>query len=137
MIDASVKNEAVGRHKVSVRKCDRLSLLGERPKTETAMPETDSSIMRKAANIALNRLGEEMFEVLAYQLRRSYAITFDPDDDTQFSLEQLHFALCVMLGEGSANNVLRQVVDEIHELMQYPSSMHDHPGSTSPLVEKI
>jgi hypothetical protein len=84
------------------------------------MPETDGSVMRKAANIALNTLGEEMFEVLAYQLRRSYAITFDPDDDTQFSLEQLHFALCVMLGEGSANNVLRQVVDEIHELVQYP-----------------
>jgi hypothetical protein len=121
---------------VFVRNSDRLSLLGEHMKRETIMPGTDGSIMRKAVNIALNRLGEEMFEVLAYQLRRSYAITFDPTDDTQFSLEQLHFALCVMLGEGSANNVHRQVVDEIRELLQYPSSVHDCLGTASPLVEK-
>ena len=118
-----------------VRNSDRLSLLGERPE-EVTMPKAEGTIMRKAANIALSRLGEEMFEVLAFQLRRSYAITFDPNDDTQFSLEKLHFALCVMLGEGSANNVLRQVVDEIHELAQYPSSAHNPLGPASPLVEK-
>ena len=99
------------------------------------MADATCSVMRKAANIALNRLGEEMFEVVAYQLRRSYAITFEPNDDSQFSLDQLHFALSVMLGEGSANNVLRQVVDEIRDLMQYESDASDH--AVKPLANLV
>jgi hypothetical protein len=102
------------------------------------MPDATGTVMRKAANIALNRLGEEMFEVVAYHLRRSYAITFDPNDDSRFSLDQLHFALSVMLGEGRANNVLQQVVDEIRDLMRYESDAND-PASKplQNLVDKL
>jgi hypothetical protein len=75
-------------------------------------------IKRKAANIVLARLGEDMIVVVKHHLRRSYAISFDPDDDSKFSLEQLHFGLSVMLGEGSANNILPQIAEEIKTLMQ-------------------
>jgi hypothetical protein len=79
-------------------------------------------IKRKAANIVLARLGEDMIVVVKHHLRRSYAISFDPDDDSKFSLEQLHFGLSVMLGEGSANNLLSQITAEIKSLM--PEQMH-------------
>lgn len=75
-------------------------------------------VKRKAANIVLARLGEDMIEVVKYHLRRSYGISFDPDDDSKFSLEQLHFGLSVMLGEGSANNLLPQITAEIKQLMR-------------------
>ena len=74
------------------------------------------SVKRKAANTVLARLGEEMIEVVKYHLRRSYAISLAPNDNSKFSLDQLHFGLSVMLGEGSANNLLRQITDEINEL---------------------
>lgn len=74
------------------------------------------SVKRQAANIVLARLGEEMIEVVKYHLRRSYAISFTPNDDSHFSLDQLHFGLSVMLGEGSANNLLTQISEEINEL---------------------
>jgi hypothetical protein len=73
------------------------------------------TIKRKAANIVLSRLGEEMMEVIKFHLRRSYGISMAADDPSTFSLEQLHFGLSVMLGEGSANNLLRQIADEINE----------------------
>jgi hypothetical protein len=57
-----------------------------------------------------------MIEVVKYHLRRSYAISFAPNDVSSFSLDQLHFALAVMLGEGSANNILGQITEEINEL---------------------
>ena len=60
-----------------------------------------------------------MADVIKYHLRRSYAITFDETEDATFSLDQLHFALSVMLGEGSANNLLRQISEEMKML---PSS---------------
>lgn len=83
------------------------------------MPITVSnSIKRKAANTVLARLGEEMIEVVKYHLRRSYAISLEPNDDSSFSLDQLHFGLSVMLGEGSANNLLRQITEEISELVR-------------------
>jgi hypothetical protein len=34
------------------------------------------------------------------------------------SLEQLHFGLSVMLGEGHANELLRQISEEIKEIHQ-------------------
>jgi len=81
------------------------------------MPITVSdSLKRQAANTVLARLGEEMIEVVKYHLRRSYAISLAPNDNSTFSLDQLHFGLSVMLGEGSANNLLRQISEEIHEL---------------------
>ena len=83
------------------------------------MPATASdSIKRQAANTVLARLGEEMIEVVKYHLRRSYAISLGPNDTSMFSLEQLHFGLSVMLGEGSANNILKQITQEINELLQ-------------------
>ena len=75
-------------------------------------------IKREAASIVLARLGEDMIAVVKYHLRRSYGISFDPDDASKFSLEQLHFGLSVMLGEGSANNLLPQIIEEIKTLMQ-------------------
>jgi hypothetical protein len=74
------------------------------------------NVKRQAANTVLARLGEEMIEVVKYHLRRSYAISFAPNDASSFSLDQLHFALAVMLGEGSANNILGQITEEINEL---------------------
>lgn len=83
------------------------------------MPVTVSdSIKRQAANSVLARLGEEMIEVVKYHLRRSYAISFAPNDTSSFSLDQLHFGLSVMLGEGSANNILKQITEEINELVR-------------------
>jgi len=83
------------------------------------MPATVSdSVKRKAANIVLARLGEEMIAVVKYHMRRSYAISLAPDDTSRFSLEQLHFGLSVMLGEGHANNLLRQITDEIKEISE-------------------
>lgn len=83
------------------------------------MPLTVSdSVKRKAANTELARLGEEMIEVVKYHLRRSYAISFALEDESKFSLDQLHFGLCVMLGEGSANNLLSQITQEIEEIMR-------------------
>ena len=76
------------------------------------------SLKREAANRVLQRLGEEMIEVVKYHIRRSYAISFDPKDESHFSLDQLHFALSVMLGEGSANSLLNQISQEIKELSQ-------------------
>ena len=73
-------------------------------------------LKREAANKVLHRLGEEMIEVIKYHLRRSYAISFDPKDDSPMSLEQLHFGLSVMLGEGHANELLRQISEEIEEI---------------------
>ena len=74
------------------------------------------SMKREAANRVLQRLGEEMIEVIKYHLRRSFAISFDPKDNSPLSLEQLHFGLSVMLGEGTANNVLKQITDELKEM---------------------
>jgi hypothetical protein len=76
------------------------------------------SVKREATNRVLRRLGEEMIEVVKYHLRRSYAISFDPSDDSHFSLDQLHFGLCLMLGEGHANNLLNQIAEEIREISQ-------------------
>jgi hypothetical protein len=73
-------------------------------------------VKRQAANTVLARLGEEMIEVVKYHLRRSYAISLAANDGSHFSLDQLHFALSVMLGEGSANNILKQIIEEINEL---------------------
>lgn len=82
------------------------------------MPSTVSdSIKRQAANTVLARLGEEMIEVVKYQSRR-YGISFALDDDSKFSLDQLHYALSVLLGEGTANNILKQITQEINELVQ-------------------
>ena len=81
-------------------------------------PTVTDSVKRKAANTVLSRLGEEMIEVVKYHLRRSYAISFAPEDESKFSLDQLHFGLCVMLGEGSANNILSQITHEIEEITQ-------------------
>ncbi len=78
--------------------------------------EVSDSVKRHAANTVLDRLGQEMSEVVRFHLRRSYAISFSPDDDSKFSLDQLHFGLSVMLGEGHANNLLRQVTEEIKGL---------------------
>ena len=83
------------------------------------MPLMVSDIVkRQAANTVLARLGEEMIEVVKYHLRRSYAISLAPDDNSKFSLDQLHFGLSVMLGEGSANNLLKQITEEINELVR-------------------
>jgi hypothetical protein len=80
-------------------------------------PVTES-LKREAANWVLQRLGEEMIEVVKYHLRRSYAISFDPKDPSPMSLDQLHFGLSVMLGEGHANNLLRQITEEIQEMQR-------------------
>lgn len=83
------------------------------------MPAVVSDIVkRQAANTVLARLGEEMIEVVKYHLRRSYAISLAPNDNSTFSLDQLHFGLSVMLGEGSANNLLKQIAEEINELVR-------------------
>jgi hypothetical protein len=83
----------------------------------TTMSVTVSdNIKRQTANTVLARLGEEMIEVVKYHLRRSYAISLAPNDDSAFSLDQLHFGLAVMLGEGSANNILKQITEELNEL---------------------
>jgi hypothetical protein len=83
------------------------------------MPVAVSDIVkRQAANTVLARLGEEMIEVVKYHLRRSYAISLAPNDNSNFSLDQLHFGLSVMLGEGSANNLLKQITEEINELVR-------------------
>ena len=83
------------------------------------MPAVVSDIVkRQAANTVLARLGEEMIEVVKYHLRRSYAISLAPNDNSNFSLDQLHFGLSVMLGEGSANNLLKQIAEEINELVR-------------------
>jgi hypothetical protein len=73
-------------------------------------------IKREAARIVLARLGEDMIEIVKHHLKRSYDISFDPKDDSTFSLDQLHFGLSVMLGEGHASNLLRQINDEIKTL---------------------
>gem|GEM_PF-1412934 len=80
--------------------------------------DASDKVKRKAANIVLARLGEDMIEVVKYHLRRSYAISFEADDDSKFSLDHLHFGLSVMLGEGTANNLLSQITAEIKSLMQ-------------------
>jgi len=71
---------------------------------------------REAVNIVLERLGTEMFEVVKFHLKRSYAISLNLNDDSSLSLDQLHFGLSVILGEGHANNLLSQVVREIKEM---------------------
>ena len=94
-------------------------LLGDAQILQSQMPITVSdSVKRQAANTVLARLGEEMIEVVKYHLRRSYAISFDPTDDSPFSLEQLHFGLSLMLGEGHANSLLRQITEEIKEIQR-------------------
>lgn len=83
------------------------------------MPVVVSDIVkRQAANTVLARLGEEMIEVVKYHLHRSYAISLAPNDNSNFSLDQLHFGLSVMFGEGSANNLLKQITEQIHELVR-------------------
>lgn len=79
-------------------------------------PQASDGIKRKAVNTVLATLGEEMMEVVKYHLRRSYSISLDPNDQSKFSLDQLHFALSVLIGEGGANNLLNQVTHEIEEL---------------------
>ena len=80
------------------------------------MSAASDEIKRRAANVVLGRLGEEMIEVVKLHLRRSYSITFDLKDNAKFSLDQLHFGLSVLLGEGLANNLMRQIKDEIDEI---------------------
>lgn len=75
------------------------------------------SVKRRAANIVLARLGEEMMEVVERHLRRSYGISLTSGDTSKFSLEQLHFGLSVLLGEGSANNLLQQITREIDGIL--------------------
>ena len=73
------------------------------------------SLKREAANRVLDRLGSDMVEVIKFHMKRSYGISFDQKAESPFSLDQLHFALSVMLGEGHANNLLKQIVEEIKE----------------------
>ena len=82
------------------------------------MAEASDSIRRRAASIVLGRLGEEMMGVVEHHLRRSYGISLKQEDSSKFSLEQLHFALSVLLGEGHANNLLRQITIEMEEIMR-------------------
>ena len=77
--------------------------------------QASCKVVREAAVKVLDRLGQEMFEVIKYHLKRSYAISFAPDDESPLSLDQLHFALSVMLGDGTANNILKQIADELQE----------------------
>jgi hypothetical protein len=80
------------------------------------MAQASDRVKRQAANIVLARLGEEMSDVVKYHLHRSYSISLEPNEQSKFSLDQLHFALSVLLGEGGANNLLNQVTHEIEEL---------------------
>jgi hypothetical protein len=74
------------------------------------------SVKRRAANKVLAGLGSEMLAVLEHHFRRSYAISLDPNDSSKFSLDQLHFALSVLLGEHHANVLLSQMTKEIEQL---------------------
>jgi hypothetical protein len=68
----------------------------------------------KATNMVLALLGEEMAEVIKYHLRCSCAISFA--DDATVSLDQLHFAPSVLLGDGTANSILGQIASEINDI---------------------
>lgn len=105
------------RERYVVKITDIMWFFRERCLNSTIMQTNASnSIKREAANTVLARLGQEMIEVIKHHLRRSYAISFDPQDESKFSLEQLHFALSVLLGEGHANDLMRQIAEEIKEL---------------------
>lgn len=56
-----------------------------------------------------------MKELVGLHLRR-YGVILDSRDTSKFSLDQLHFGLSVLLGEGTANNLLEQITKEIDEL---------------------
>lgn len=70
-------------------------------------------IKRRAVNIVLGRLGTEMDAVIKYNLKRSYAISLEPADVSDFSLDRIHFGLALLLGQGHANELLRQIAEEI------------------------
>ena len=77
------------------------------------MSAENDEIKRKAANVVLGRLGEEMIDVVKLHLRRAYDINFDPKENSKFSLDQLYFGLSVLLGEGLAKNLMGQIKEEI------------------------
>jgi hypothetical protein len=70
-------------------------------------------IKMKAVNIVLGRLGTEMDAVIKYHLKRSYAVSVDREDGSDFSLDRIHFGLALLLGQGQANELLRQIAEEI------------------------
>jgi hypothetical protein len=76
-----------------------------------------NEIKRKAANIVLSRLGAEMDGVIKYHLKRSYAICLEREDESNFSLDRVHFGLSLLLGQGHANELLRQMTEEIKILL--------------------
>ena len=61
----------------------------------------------------LGRLGTEMDAVIKYNLNRSYTISVDREDASDFSLDRIHFSLALLLGQGHANELLRQIAEEI------------------------
>lgn len=77
-----------------------------------------NEIKRKAANNVLDNLRLELVDLIKSHLTRSYGISFTSDDDSQFSLEQLHFGLSLMLGEEMANGILNDITAEMHDLLQ-------------------
>ena len=72
-------------------------------------------IKKKIAVEVLHRLSDDMFDVIKYHLSGYYSISLDAEDNKAFSLDQLHFGLSVLLGEGAANNILRQISNEINQ----------------------
>jgi hypothetical protein len=69
-----------------------------------------------AVNSVLSRLGEEMVEVLKFHLSHHYSISLGTNEQSSFSLEEFHFALQKLLGEGGANIILEEIRREIDRL---------------------
>jgi hypothetical protein len=74
-------------------------------------------IKRKAANIVFSRFGAEMDSIIKYHLKPSYALCLAREDEYDFSLDRIHFGLSLMLGQSHANELLRQMTEEIKILL--------------------
>jgi hypothetical protein len=82
------------------------------------MPRAASDLVkRKAASIVLATLGEGTRQLVEQHLSR-YGVSLDVKESSKFSLDQLHFGLSVLLGEGMANMLLQQIIIQIDEIQR-------------------
>jgi len=83
------------------------------------MPEMQQTIVI-ATNTVLDRLGQEIGEVLKSYLRNFYSICLEPD--CLFAIEEIGIALQRLVGEAEARSIMQEIRQEIADLtsMQKP-----------------
>lgn len=79
-------------------------------------------VKNRAVNQVLERLGQEMFEIVRNQLHLNYAISLEEaqSEFTIYAVPELHYALSKLLGVSAANLLVSEIDREVERLLSEP-----------------